>query len=148
LNYLSDKEESTRRWESSRAAGILSFFAALGLILSPLVFQFTSVQSAMWTSLAVGSVALVLVIVGLGNIRRYIWSSYLILALAAWLVCAPYVNRYADSSAPYWTHIVLGVILSLLAVWRIRDRPGKGGHGKRPSGNEVTHPASAVSRGR
>jgi hypothetical protein len=82
--------------------------------------------TATWTSLALGSVALVLVIVGVGNAGRYIWPSYLILALAAWLVCAPYVHRYADSSAPYWTRIILGVILSLLAVWRIRDRPGKG----------------------
>jgi hypothetical protein len=132
MSALNDKEESTRRWESSRAAGVLSFFAALGLILSPFVLQFTDIQTAMWTSLAVGSVALVLV--GLGNAARNRWASYLILALAAWLVCAPYVHHYTDSSAPYWTHIVLGVTLSLLAVWRIRDRPGKGGYGNRPPG--------------
>jgi hypothetical protein len=126
---VNSREENARRWESSWAAGTLSCIAAVCLILSPFVFHFTAIQTALWNALAVGAVAFVLVLIGLGNIGRYIWPSFLNLALAAWLICAPYVLGYADRDAPYWVNVVLGGFIALLAIWRIRDRPGRSGQG-------------------
>ncbi len=122
---MNNREENARRWESSQAAGTLSFFAALSLILSPFVFRYTRIDTALWNSLAVGAVSLVLALFGLGNIGRCVWPSYLHLGLGAWLVCAPYLLGYADRETPCRIDLALGGVFAVLAIWRIRDRPGR-----------------------
>lgn len=48
--------------------------------------------------------------------RRYAFFINLILGL--WLLVSPWVLGFTSMVTPMWSHIIVGVIIALLALWR------------------------------
>lgn len=102
---------------STRTASVLNVIAGLWLIISPFVLRFTAHREAMWITIIVGIIVLVLAWTRAANPARYVGLSWLNLLLGIWLIISPFVLNYSNLPRVTWNDVVLGVIVVILAIW-------------------------------
>ncbi|RME43876.1 MAG: hypothetical protein D6791_14485 [Chloroflexi bacterium] len=56
--------------------------------------------------------------------RRYAFFINLVLGL--WLLVSPWVLGFANMTTPLWSHIIVGAIIALLALWRALEPADEG----------------------
>jgi membrane protein YdbS with pleckstrin-like domain len=108
---------------AARTASILNVLAGIWLIISPFVLAFTVLPAAMWDSIAVGIVVLLLSWGRATNPDRAVGLSWINLVLGLWLIISPFVLGYALYPRPLWNHVVLGIVVAILALWSALTTP-------------------------
>ena len=93
----------------------------LALIVAPFVLGFNDGSTAMWSSIVLGAVILVVSVLE-GVLRDLSTWEYWLAGLAGILaVVAPFVLQFntAVQSTPMWTSIILGALVTLLCIFEL-----------------------------
>ncbi len=86
------------------------------LIIAPFVITFPN-TIAMWNSIVVGVIVLVLSWIRAANPVSAPGLSWLNAILGLWLIVAPFVLRFSASMSSRWNDIVLGIAVIVFSVW-------------------------------
>jgi len=109
--------------ESARIASSLNVIAGIWLIISPFILSFNGLQPALWNTLIVGIIVVILAGIRAGNPTLYVGLSWLNLLLGIWLIVAPFLLMYSGFQVPLWNDIILGIIVGVLALWSALEAP-------------------------
>jgi hypothetical protein len=92
----------------------------LALGVSPWVFQYTNENSAMWTSVIVGAVVVVVSLYkALMRDNTQYWE-YWIAGLAGLVaIAAPFVLGFTALTAALWTCIAIGVVVAVVSGYEV-----------------------------
>ncbi len=98
--------------------------AVLGvwLIIAPFVITYPNTV-AMWNSIIVGAVVLILAWIRLANPVRAPGLSWINAILGLWLIVAPFVLGFSGTASTRWNDIVIGVAIIVFSVWRALTNP-------------------------
>ena len=107
----------------ARTASILNIIAAIWLIVSPFVLAYTTLPVALWDTIIVGIIVLILAWARAASPLRNIGLSWLNLLLGIWLIISPFVLGYATSPTATWNNVVLGAVVVILAIWSAAATP-------------------------
>jgi hypothetical protein len=94
----------------------INLVLAVVLFVSPWAFGFAGETGAAWNAWICGIVIAVLAVLALVKFAE--WEEWIAAALGVWLIISPWVLGFAAMATALWTHIVLGVVIAALAVWR------------------------------
>ncbi len=86
------------------------------LIIAPFILTFPSTV-AMWNSIIVGVIVLVLSWIRAANPATSPGLSWINAILGLWLIVAPFVMSMASSTSTRWNDIVLGIAVIVFSVW-------------------------------
>lgn len=95
----------------------LNILLGLWLIASPWVFSFSSLQGALWNSIIVGVVVVVLAWVRITNPTRYVWASWVNLLLGLWILVSPWIFSFSTNTGALWDSVITGIVIGALALW-------------------------------
>ncbi|MGV8083794.1 MAG: SPW repeat protein [Coriobacteriia bacterium] len=113
ITYRTGHAELRRaRWASS-----LNVLAGIWLVIAPFILGFTSSASAMWNSIAVGAVVVVLAAIRAFNPDEREGISWVNVVLGLWMVVSPYVLNYTNVSSAQTNALITGVIILALAAF-------------------------------
>jgi hypothetical protein len=98
------------------------------LFISPfaLGYSATDVMMVMWNPVIVGVAVVVFSIAVLR--KTQVWEEWVLLALGAWLIVAPFLLGYATMPAAMWNSIIVGLLVGADSVWSLVVMLGRGGH--------------------
>lgn len=102
---------------SEKISNILSGTVGLWLVLSPFVLGFTALPAALWNTLLVGFLLLVLAWRRTPSARPHFGLRWRQLLLGIWLLVSPLALSYATAATAAWNGLVFGVVLTVLAIW-------------------------------
>ena len=97
---------------------------ALGawLSCSPLVLSGALNGVPAWNAYILGAGVMIFALFALSDARR--WEEWVNLALALWLLIAPFVLRYYRTDAfASWNQIIVGALIGVDAIWALVQRP-------------------------
>jgi hypothetical protein len=101
------------------AASGLNVVLGLWLIVAPWVLDYSGQDNAVWNRVVVGAAIAVLAITRMVSPVSTAPLSWVNVVLGGWLVVAPFVLTYNDTTetaAIYWNDIVVGVLVLILAA--------------------------------
>jgi hypothetical protein len=102
--------------DASRPASTLNVLAGIWLIISTWVLGFAVVQPALWNTLLVGIVVLVLAAIRLGTTGTT-GVSWINLILGIWLIISPFVLGFSGVPAAMSNSIILGILVGIFGLW-------------------------------
>lgn len=109
-----------------RTASGLDILAGLWLIVAPFLLQFDFSTTALWNHLLVGAgVAILAASREFGEGYRHATPSWVNAILGLWLLIAPMALNYADVTDAFWNSIIMGLIVTTLALWSALSTPRK-----------------------
>lgn len=88
----------------------------LGLVLgvSPFIFGYADQSAALWTSLILGAIVVVVSIIGVSSKQADKRWIYWVIGLAGLLaVILPFILGYSGVASALWTSLIIGAILAL-----------------------------------
>ena len=89
----------------------------LGAGLACAAFMFTELPPAAWNAGIVGSLIVCCSAVAL---TRYAdWTEWSNLMLGCWTAMAPLLLGFGSAQGPMWTHVVVGVAVSIIAAGQL-----------------------------
>jgi hypothetical protein len=92
----------------------LDVVAGIWLVIAPFILNYTGMS--MQNDIIVGVAVAVLAASRLmGEGYRIAWPSWVNAILGVWLIAAPFVMGYANTTAT-WNDVVLGIIVAILAT--------------------------------
>lgn len=130
--YEANRQERTDRGAASvgdpreRAAAnvvtasSLNMLLGLWLILAPWALDYSSQTNAVWNQVVVGIAVATLAMIRVLAADRAAGLSWTNFVLGGWLVVAPFLLTYNDSTstaAIYWNDIIVGLLVLSLAAW-------------------------------
>src|SRR5579871_5878560 len=101
----------------ARVASTLNILAGLWLIISPFILAFSSLPIALWDTLIVGIVVVILAWIRAANPERMVGLSWINILLGLWLIISPFVLNYSDAVRASWNDVILGIIVLVLGAW-------------------------------
>ena len=106
---------------------VVQIVSAVALFLSPWVFDFTGNEAAAWSAWL--TAVAILLFATLTGVDMADWGGWGTLFLGTWTMLSPAVGSFLANLAASWSHIVLGGLVSLSALWIIKlsVRPTTGG---------------------
>jgi hypothetical protein len=116
-------DSANSRTASAGTASVLNIIAGLWLIISPFVLGYTALPVALWDTLIVGIVVLVLAWARAANPERHAGLSWLNLLLGIWLIVSPFALTYSTYPRPTWNGVIVGFIVAILAIWSAAATP-------------------------
>jgi hypothetical protein len=127
-------ERSARYDQTSDAGGRsqvqtasgLNIILGLWLIIAPWVLDYSSQNNAVWNQVVIGIAVATLALVRAAAPAKFAGLSWTNFVLGAWLVVAPFVLRYNDTTNTaliYWNDIIVGVLILALAAWSAMATP-------------------------
>ncbi|OAB40562.1 hypothetical protein PMSD_01260 [Paenibacillus macquariensis subsp. defensor] len=101
------------KWRNGLAAIIGIWF-----IISPWIFDYSDQKEALWTSVIVGAV--LLIVSGWALCQEdssgwAVWQTWVSLLAGIWFVIHPYV--FSLDSETMWTTVILGAVTIILNLW-------------------------------
>ena len=102
---------------------------ALGVILliSPWLLDFSGHQLATWNAVASGAVIAILTFAAFVRTRE--WEEWVDLVVGLWVIASPWLLGFAGVSSALWTHLIIGVLVTILTALELRRV-----HGTPPAG--------------
>ncbi|MCB0064312.1 MAG: SPW repeat protein [Caldilineaceae bacterium] len=100
-----------------RAASGINVVLGLWLIISPWVFSYTADSGALWNSIIVGIIVVILAGTRVANVMQNTWLSWLDLVLGLWIIISPWVYNYTMSTGAMWNSVIVGVLIAALSIW-------------------------------
>jgi hypothetical protein len=121
-------ERSVRHDRSSDAGGRtqvqtasgLNIILGLWLVIAPWVLDYSSQNNAVWNQVVIGLAVATLATARVAAPEKFASLSWTNFVLGTWLVIAPFILRYNDTTntaAIYWNDIIVGVLILALAAW-------------------------------
>lgn len=101
----------------------LNVLAGLWLVAAPFVLAYSDLQAALWNDIVVGVLVAGIAVVRVSGAYRATWLSWTNVVLGVWLIAAPFVLGYSDTTAALWNDIVVGVIIAGLGAWSAMASP-------------------------
>lgn len=96
----------------------------LALGLSPFVLGFANNAVALWTSLVLGVIVVVVSIIGLASTAMDKRWEYWVIGLAGLLaIIAPFALGYAGLASALWTSLIVGAVLALWDGVKVFQQP-------------------------
>jgi hypothetical protein len=97
------------------------------LVISPFVLGYSATDAMMmlWNPVIVGVAVVVFSIAVLR--KTQVWEEWVLLALGAWLIAAPFLLGYASMPVAMWNSIIVGLLVSADSVWSLTVMLGHGG---------------------
>jgi hypothetical protein len=97
------------------------------LVISPFVLGYSATDAMMmlWNPVIVGVAVVVFSIAVLR--KTQVWEEWVLLALGAWLIAAPFLLGYASMPAAMWNSIIVGLLVGADSVWSLIVMLGHGG---------------------
>jgi hypothetical protein len=80
------------------------------------VLAYADETMAAWNAAMLGVVIALAAASALVAYQR--WVEWITAALAAWLIVSPYALGFAAVQAAAWNHLVVGLLVGVLALWR------------------------------
>lgn len=119
MNYAQFKE----RWRD----WLMLLFGAW-LVVSPFLLGTTGADAmmVMWNSVIVGVAVVVFAIAVLR--KTQVWEEWVLLALGAWLIAAPFLLGYTGIAAAMWNSMIVGFLVGADSVWSLVVMLGGRGH--------------------
>ncbi|HYK08977.1 MAG TPA: SPW repeat protein [Candidatus Eisenbacteria bacterium] len=89
----------------------------IGLIfvVAPYIFGYSGNIAALWTSMAVGGITLIVSIVEGLQADRQLWEYWIAGILGIVAIFAPFIFGFSNFTSAVWSSITLGVLLVLFA---------------------------------
>jgi hypothetical protein len=89
------------------------------LVISPFVLGYSATDAMMmlWNPVIVGVAVVVFSIAVLR--KTQVWEEWVLLALGAWLIAAPFLLGYASMPVAMWNSIIVGLLVSADSVWSL-----------------------------
>jgi hypothetical protein len=100
----------------ARTASGVNILLGVWLIVSPWAFDYSG-RSAALSSVTVGALIALLAAIRLASLHNSAGLSGINLLLAFWTAAAPWIYEYAVNTGALWNNIVVGILISVLAVW-------------------------------
>lgn len=105
-----------------KSRNVLMAIFGIWFIISPWALGFSSHVGAIWTSVVLGAVLLI-VSVWAARLKNAsgvgAWQSWVNLILGIWFIIQPFTMSLG--AADDWISVILGAITIILAVWNMRD---------------------------
>jgi hypothetical protein len=105
----------TRR-ENASTASILNILCGIWLIISPFILGYYDVTAAIWNSIVLGVVVLILAAARVSNPNGNVGLSWINLLLGIWLIISPFF-MYPSFPTPIWNNVILGILVAIFAIW-------------------------------
>lgn len=101
------------KWRNGLAAIIGIWF-----IISPWIFDYSDQEGALWTSVAVGAV--LLIVSGWALFQEdssgwAVWQTWVSLLAGIWFVIHPFI--FSLESGAMWTTVIVGAVTIILNLW-------------------------------
>jgi hypothetical protein len=112
----------SRSDDASQPASTLNVLAGIWLIISAWVIGSAGLPVALWDTLIVGIVVLVLAAIRLGT-RGATGLSWINFLLGIWLIISPFVLGYTAASGAMTNAIILGILVAIFSLWAALARP-------------------------
>ena len=107
----------------TKTASGLNVVAGIWLIVSPFILGYSGIPAAMWTSVVIGAIVLMLAWVRIFNVDNVPSLSWINALLGLWLIVTPWVFQFAMNMAPVWNDVILGIIVAVLGTWSALSTP-------------------------
>jgi hypothetical protein len=104
-------EKFTAQWQD-----VINFLLGIWLVVSPWVLAYADETMAAWNAAVIGVVIALAATSALVAYQQ--WEEWIVAALAAWLIVSPYAFGFAAMQAAAWNHLVVGLLVGVLALWR------------------------------
>lgn len=96
-------------------ASWINVLAGIWLIFAPFVLGYTQ-PNAVTNDIILGIVIGILALIRVFSPLRSTWLSIINILLGLWLIAAPFVLGYTNST-PFWNDIIVGIIVAVMALW-------------------------------
>jgi hypothetical protein len=113
-------EKITAQWQD-----VVNILLGIWLVVSPWVLAYVDETMAAWNAAVIGVVIALAAMSALVAYEK--WEEWITAALAAWLIASPYVFGFGGMQAAAWNHLVVGLLVGVLALWRAMTAHGTGG---------------------
>jgi hypothetical protein len=110
--------------DTSRAGSVLNLLAGIWLIISPWVVGFTATPVAVWNTVILGIVILVLAAARLGSVGTT-GLSWINLLLGIWLIISPFVLNFGASVLGMRNDVIVGILVVLFSLWAVATTAGR-----------------------
>lgn len=108
----------------SRPAGTwpswINLLAGIWVFLSPWIWGFSAVRTPLWNNVIFGALVAITAIVVIRGARAASWWNAL---FGIWLIISPFVLRYGMMGRAAWNDVVLGIIITIVALIPTRSSP-------------------------
>jgi hypothetical protein len=108
--------------DESEMIGASSFniLAGVWLIFAPFILRFTDHRGIAWSTGIVGLVVALLAVIRVFGPHRIVGLSWVNATLGAWLIVSPLILGDAGVAPVVWSSVVLGTIITGLAICSTR----------------------------
>jgi heme/copper-type cytochrome/quinol oxidase subunit 3 len=94
----------------------LNLILGILLFVSPWALEFAGNEMAAWNAWIGGAVVAALALAALTQFAQ--WEEWVNTVLGVWLAASPWILGFEALQMAMWSHVVLGVLITLLAAWR------------------------------
>ena len=108
--------DADRTYASARTASGINVLLGCWLIASPWIFSYSANSNAMWNSIVVGALVVLLAAGRISTPMRSIGSTGLNLLLGLWAIASPWIYGYAHMPMARWDCVATGIAIAALAA--------------------------------
>jgi hypothetical protein len=101
----------------ARTASGINILLGIWLLVSPWVFGYHAIPTALFNSVIVGAAIAILAVNRFESPGSKTVLSWVNLALALWTIASPWVYGYASNLGALRDNVVLGIVIGALAIW-------------------------------
>ncbi|MBS4172604.1 SPW repeat protein [Bacillus sp. FJAT-49736] len=98
----------------------LNALIGVWFIIAPWVVGFSDQSGALWSSVVIGLIQVILSFWASGEAGWNSWKNWLTVITGAWFVLLPFV--YSLSSGETWTSVILGLVTILFSFWNMGSK--------------------------
>ncbi len=89
-------------------------------VISPWALGFSSHQGALWTTLIIGIIQ-VIVAAWAASVENSsgwkVWQTWVSLLTGIWFIIAPFTLSLSSMHSEVWTSVILGIVTAVLSLW-------------------------------
>ena len=102
----------------------LNALLGVALLSTPWYLRLANETAAALNAFVCGAAIAAIAVLALS--KSYDWEEYINLALGLWVAVAPWALGFAETGAPMWAHVVIGLAVAALTaveLWRLFASP-------------------------
>jgi heme/copper-type cytochrome/quinol oxidase subunit 3 len=87
------------------------------LFISPWLLGFADMELAAINAWIAGGIVIALAVSALVSFRQ--WEEWVNIVVGLWVAVAPWILGFTGLTGPRWGHLALGLLIALVAAWRL-----------------------------
>ena len=100
----------------AKTASSVNLLLGVWLVASAWIFLYDGSTAGAWNSVAVGAVIFVIGVTRVVSLVRPLLARVNVV-LGLWTIASPWVFGYAAGEPAMWNSVVVGIVVTLLALW-------------------------------